>query len=418
MIPQSQKVLCRRHFLASAVWLSASKTLLAGSNAYIQEQSPPNLAENIYLRIGVQTVINALGTVTRLGGSIMPPEVITAMEEAGKYFIPLPELHQKVGERLAQLIGVEAATVTSGAAGAITLGTAACMTQGDPDRIRQLPDTTGMKNEVIIQKAHRKSYEAQIRLVGAKIVEVETKAQLEAAFTPKTAMLFFINTFDSKGQIGRRDWALTGKRHGVPTFNDAAADLPPKERLSKYVKMGFDLVAFSGGKGLLGPQCSGLLLGRRNLVEAARMNGSPWSGIGRGMKVGKEEIVGLLVAVERYLRINHEDENRLLESRVATIVSVLSPIKGVRTQIFVPEIANHVPHLSVEWDINQIPITSENAARHLKEGNPPIEVGGHRWLQSKSNLEPDLQGLTVSVWMLGVSEVQIVARRLQTMLNG
>lgn len=418
MLSQSRKVLDRRCFLAGAVWLSASKTLLANSNAYIQEQSPVNLAENIYTRLGVQTVINAVGTVTRLGGSIIPPEVITAMEEAGRHFISLPELHQKVGERLAQLIGVEAATVTSGAAGAITLATAACITQGDSTRIKQLPDTTGMKNEVIIQKTHRNSYEAQIRLVGAKIVEVETKTQLETAINPKTAMLFFINTFDSKGQIGRRDWVMAGKRHGVYTFNDAAADVPPKERLSKYVKMGFDLVAFSGGKGLLGPQCSGLLLGRKNLVEAARLNGSPWSGIGRGMKVGKEEIVGLLVAVERYLSINQEDETRLLESRVATIASTLSPIKGIRTKIFVPEIANHVPHLSVEWNINQIPITSEEASRHLKEGNPPIEIGGHRWLQSKINLEPDLQGLTVSVWMLGPSELQIVTRRLKTMLQG
>jgi uncharacterized pyridoxal phosphate-dependent enzyme len=412
------RLLGRRRFLSGAAWLSTPPALLAAAGLQEATASPPKTEDNVYSRLGVPTYINALGTVTRLGGCIMPPEVARAMEEAGQHFVPLADLHEKVGERIARLIGVEAATVTSGAAGAITVGTAACVTRGDPDKIAQLPDTAGMPNQVIIQKAHRKAYEAQVRVVGTKIVEVETTAQLEAAINPKTAMLFFINTFNPKGQIDRRTWVAMGKKHGVPTFNDAAADVPPKERLSEYVRMGFDLVTFSGGKGLLGPQCSGLLLGRKDLVMAARRSGSPWSGIGRGMKVGKEEMIGLLAAVERYLKVDHQAEKRLLQSRVATIAAALAPIRGVQAESFVPEIANHVPHLSLEWDYDRIPITSSQASGRLKEGNPPIEVGGHRWLRPKSQSPKNMQGLTVSVWMLRPGEDRIVAERLKSILAG
>ena len=415
---QAHQILGRRQFLSGAALLSTPQALLAGGGLHRVEDNLPDYEDNIYTRLGVPTTINALGTVTRLGGCIMPPEVVKAMEEAGKHFVPLADLHEKVGERIARLIGVEAATITSGAAGAITLGTAACVTRGDPAKIDQLPDTSGMPHEVIIQKAHRKAYEAQVRVVGTKIVEVETPAQLEAAINPKTAMLFFINTFDPRGQIDRRTWVQAGKKHGVPTFNDAAADVPPKERLSEYVKLGFDLVTFSGGKGLLGPQCSGLLLGRKDLVLAARRNGSPWSGIGRGMKVGKEEMIGLLAAVERYLKVDHQAERRRLESRVATIAASISSINGVEAEAFVPEIANHVPHLSVEWDFSQIPLTSSQASSRLKEGNPPIEVGGHRWLRPKRKSDKQMHGLTVSVWMLRPGESRIVADRLQSILAG
>ncbi len=373
---------------------------------------------NVYSRLGVPTYINALGTVTHLGGTIMPPEVVRAMDEAGQHFVPLADLHEKVGERIARLIGVEAATVTSGAAGAITQGTAACVTRGDPEKIARLPDTTGMPNQVIIQKSHRNAYEAQIKLVGTRVVEVETTAQLEAAINPSTAMLFFINTFNPRGQIDRDTWVAMGKKHGVPTFNDAAADVPPKERLSEYVRMGFDLVTFSGGKGLLGPQCSGLLLGRKDLVLAARRNGSPWGGIGRGMKVGKEEMIGLLAAVERYLKVDRQAEKRLLQSRVDTIAAALASIPGVQAETFVLEIANHVPHLSLEWDRERIPITSAEASGRLKQGEPPIEVGGHRWMQPKSQSPNNMQGLTVSVWMLRPGEDQIVAERLKSLLAG
>ena len=193
--------------------------------------------------------------------------------------------------------------VTCGCASAITLGTAACVAMGDQEKLRRLPDTAGMKNEIVQQKTHRGGYEQQMLLIGTRIVWVETREELERAINDRTAMMFFYNEMEPEGQIKRDEWIRVGKQRGVPTFNDAASDTPPVERLSQYIREGFDLVAFSGGKALRGPQCSGLLLGRKDLIEAALPAMSPYAGIGRGMKVGKEEMVGLLAAVERYLNL-------------------------------------------------------------------------------------------------------------------
>ena len=349
----------RRLFLSSS-WLPFSAGIVgSGKGRSVQPRGLTEEAEgeDVYRRLGVRPVINALGTATRLGGSLMPPEVVAAMGRASRQFVHLSELHEKVGQRIAQLIGVEAALVTSGAAGAITLGTAACVTGGDPEKIGRLPDTEGMKNEVIIQQGHCCGYMTQVRLVGAKVVPIETPEELEKALSPKTAMLFFVNTLQSEGRIGPREWVALGKKWAIPTFNDAAADVPPKSRLSEYVRMGFDLVTFSGGKGLFGPQCSGLLLGKKQLVDAARLNGSPWGGIGRGMKVGKEEMIGLLAAVERFLSIDPKAQWKEWERRVSRIGSVLESIPGVQTDTYVPSIANHVPHLVVRWDADRIPVT-------------------------------------------------------------
>jgi L-seryl-tRNA(Ser) seleniumtransferase len=374
----------------------------AGKNASAHKfDSSPE----IYKRLGVRPVINTIGTVTVLGGVIMPPEVVAAMEEAGRHFVSMPELLEKSGEHIARLLGVEAAVVTTGAAGAITLATAACVTGTDPQKIRQLPDTRGMRNEVIMQKSHRSGYEAQILLVGTKVIEVETRAELESAITDRTAMLFFMNKAEPDGQIRRDEWIALGKKHKIPTFNDAAADLPPKAHLSEYCRMGFDLVAFSGGKGLLGPQCSGLLLGRKDLVDAARINSSPFGGIGRGMKVGKEEIIGLVAALERYLKVDHEAEFRELDVRVSEISKALSGIRGVKAERLVPEIANHLPHLAVDWD-SPVKLSAQEVAASLRSGDPRIEV---------SQRGP--KGLTVSVWMLRPGEHKIVAQRLSEVLG-
>lgn len=400
----------RRQFLSMAGIASVIGNLIpsgilaraSGDNGSGRKHEP---SPEIYSRLGVHPVINAIGTVTILGGVIMPPEVVAAMEEAARHFVRMPELLEKSGEHLARLLGVEAAVVTTGAAGAITLATAACVTGTDPKKITQLPDTRGMRNEVIMQKSHRSGYEAQILLVGSKIIEVETRTELEAAITDRTAMLFFLNKAEPDGQIHRDEWIALGKKHKIPTFNDAAADLPPKSHLSEYCRMGFDLVAFSGGKGLLGPQCSGLLLGRKDLVDAARINSSPFGGIGRGMKVGKEEIIGLVAAVERYLKIDHEAEFRELDSRVSDISKALSGIRGVKTERLVPEIANHLPHLAVDWD-SPVTLSAQEVAASLRNGDPRIEVS-----------QRGQRGLTISVWMLRPGEHRIVAQRLREVLS-
>lgn len=374
-----------------------------------------NLADNSYTRLGVKPIINALGTVTRLGGSLMPPEVVDAMQEAGRYFVDMKELNAAVGQRIASLIGVEAATVTTGAAGAITMATAACVAIRNLDRVEQLPDTTGMRNEVVVQKSHR-TYEHQVLNVGAKLIEVETLAELRAAINERTAMLFFLNKADDKGQIDRATWIAVGREFGVPTFNDAAADAPPVEHLSAYVKMGFDLVCFSGGKGLRGPQSSGLLLGRKDLVDLACAHGKLWSVAGRGMKVGKEECMGLLAAVERFVSLDHEAEHAMWMRRIGVIEQAMAKIKGVRTEIYAPPVANHVPHVNVEWDPAIISLTEEAMHAALLSGEPRIEVAGHNWFRGGDEPRSGLPGVTVSVWMLADDEPAIIARRLAEVL--
>ena len=361
-------------------------------------------AQDVYGRLGVTPVINGVGTVTNLGGSIMPPEVIEAMAAASKHFIPFRELQQKAGDHLAEIIGVPAAMISCGAASAITCGTAAAVTGGDDEKLRALPDTAGMKNEIVQQRAHRSGYEAQMALVGCKHVWVDTREELEEAINERTAMMFFLNKADPLGQIQRKEWIEVANTHGVPTMNDAAAEVPPVERLHSYVEEGFDMVIFSGGKGLLGPQGSGLLLGRPDLILAARKAISPHGGIGRGMKVGKEEIAGLVAAVERYLAIDHEAERRELDARAELVLDVLAELTGVSSEKHVPEIANHVPHVLVSWTESEKGLTSQDAVQKLLSGDPPVAVSRAGEGQ-----------LRISMWMLRPGQDAVVADRVKAL---
>src|SRR5215831_7130084 len=374
--------LTRRRLLETA---AISPAAAAGASAGLTASSPSSL----YARLGVKPVINGVGVVTVLGGSIMPPEVVRAMEEASRYFVSLPDLEKKVGARIAELLQAPAAMVTCGAASAIAVGTAACLSQGDPAKLQRLPDRHGIRFEVIQQKSHRSGYEHQMELCGAKIVTVETRQELESAINEKTGMMFFLNKAEPDGEIKSDEFIRIGKSRGVPTMNDAASDATPKENLWKYTKQGFDLVIFSGGKALRGPQATGLLLGRKDLIEASLPAMSPFGGIGRGMKVGKEELCGLLAAVERYLKVDHEAEYRELEARVASIRAALKGVAGVRTDRHVPVIANEVPHVTVEWDESARGLTSEEVSAKLLAGDPPIHVQ-----------RPEKGQLLISVWMM------------------
>jgi L-seryl-tRNA(Ser) seleniumtransferase len=358
---------------------------------------------SVYGRLGVKAVINGMGTVTILGGSLMPPEVVRAMDEASRHFVHLPDLQQKAGARIAELIGVPAAMVTAGAASAITVATAVAMTKGDPERIAQLPDTTGLPFEIIQQG--RSGYEPQILLTGARIVTVETREELDRAISERTAMMFFLNYAEPNVRIKRDEWVRVARERGIVSFNDAAADVPPREHLSQYVREGFDLVAFSGGKGLRGPQCSGLLVGRKDLIDGARTLISPHGGIGRGMKVGKEEIVGLVAAVERYMTVDLEAERRTLEAKVDHLKEVVGKVKGVAVETHVPEIANHVPHFVATWDETALGLTAKQVHERLQVGDPPIHV-----------LLTGPGKLTVSVWTMQGDEHRLVARRLRDLL--
>jgi len=359
-----------------------------------------------YASLGIKPVINGVGVVTTLGGSIMPPEVITAMEEAGRFFIPLPELQKKVGARLAELLQAPAAMVTCGAASAISVGTAACLSQGDPAKLRQLPGRDGIKYEVIQQKAHRSGYEHQMEMAGAKVIAVETASELESAINERTGMLFFLNKADPLGKIQMAEFLKIAKAKGVPVMNDCASDAVPKENLWKYTKMGFDLVIFSGGKALRGPQASGLLLGRKDLIEAALPAMSPYGGIGRGMKVGKEEMCGLLAAVERYLKVDHDAEWKELEMRVASIRNALKSAKGVEADRYIQPIQNQVPHVTVKWDEAALKLTSQQVTEKLLASDPPIHVQ-----------RPGKGELLISVWMMRGNEYEIVGRRLKEIFS-
>ncbi len=378
----------------------------AGAAAATTTRLTASLPSTLYSSLGVKPVINGVGVVTVLGGSIMPPEVIRAMEEASRYFIPLPELQKKVGARIAELLKAPAAMVTCGAASAIAVGTAACLSQGDAAKLRQLPNREGIRFEVIQQKSHRSGYEHQMELCGAKIVTVETRQELESAINEKTGMMFFLNKGEPNGEIKSDEFIRIAKQRGVPTMNDAASDATPMENLWKYTQQGFDLVIFSGGKALRGPQSSGLLLGRKDLIEASAPAMSPFGGIGRGMKVGKEEMCGLLAAVERYLKVDHEAEFQELEARVASIRTALKGIPGIQADRHVPVIANQVPHVTVAWDESARGLTSQGVVEKLLTGDPPIHVQ-----------RPGNGQLLISVWMMRGDEHKIVGRRLRQILT-
>ncbi len=395
----------RRGALKAGAGLAAGGVLAPGESA----PAAP-VGAGVYESLGVKPVINATGTVTVLGGSLMPPEVVAAWADAARCFVNLVDLQDKVGRRIAKLIGVEAALVTTGAAGALLLGTAAAVTRGDAQRIKRLPDTAGMKNEVILQKAHHSCYDNQLTDVGVKLIDVETADDVKRVVGERTALMFFMNFAEPDGRIQRAEWVELARRHGVPTLLDAAADVPPVERLSEYNHMGFDLVAFSGGKALRGPNDTGLLLGRKDLVEAARRNANPHCGtIGRMMKVSKEDMVALLAAVERYVRLDHKAEWREWERRLAVIEAALKDVPTLQCERIVPPIANHVPHLILSWDEKRVKTTRERLTRDLADGDPPILIGRVSGTGDR--------GVLISVFVLREGEDRVVAERLRGLLE-
>ena len=370
---------------------------------------PASGGRDYFKELGVTPFINAAGTYTTLTASLMPPEVMAAMQFASRQYVNLIKLQDGVGARIAELLECESAMVTSGAAGALTVGTAACITGTDQEKILRIPDLSGMKSEALIQKSHRYGYDHAVRSCGVKMIEIETEENLDRAVNGKTAMMLFFNDAEPRGRVDAAGWVRLGKKHGVPTFNDASADVPPVTNLKKYTKMGFDLVTFSGGKGLCGPQSAGLLLGRKDLIEAARLNTSPYSdSLARGMKVNKEEMVGMLVALELYLKRDHEAEWKEWERRIDVISKTAGKVKTVTSEVYVPPIANHVPHLRLKWDQSQVKVAPPDVAKQLREGEPSIEV----------NPGTDKDSLMIGVWMLQPGEAEIVAKRLSAVLKG
>jgi L-seryl-tRNA(Ser) seleniumtransferase len=368
--------------------------------------APSGVGRDYLRELGVRPFINAAGTYTAMTASLMPPEVIEAITYASKHYVMLDELHDRVGERIATLLHCEAAMVTAGAASALTLGTAAVLTGTDQKKIVDLPNLSGMKSEVIIQKSHRFGYDHAVRNCGVRLVEVETREDIERAINPQTAMMLFYNNNNMEGGIRDEEFVEIGRQHAVPTLNDAAADVPPVDNLWKYTKMGFDLVAFSGGKGLRGPQSAGLLLGRKDLIRAARLNAPPnGNTVGRGMKVNKEEMLGMLAAVELYLAKDHAAERREFDARAETIRSGVAGVAGVKADIFVPEVANHVPHVRISWDAAAKGMKPGDVVDKLRAGEPSIGT------------RSEGDAVIIGVWMMRPGEEKVVARRLREVLE-
>ena len=363
---------------------------------------PVSAGRDYFAELGIRPVINCQGVVTTLTGSLLPPEVVAAMNAVSTQFVNLGELNEKVGARIARMLRCEDAMVTCGAASAITLATAAAVTGRDAQKIREIPNFSGERPEVLVPARHL-VYTQQFLVCGVKIVEVQSAAQMEQAITPRTVLAFYLNKAHPAG-VDRVEFLRIAKKHRIPTFNDCASDVPPVENLFKYIEMGFDLVTFSGGKAISGPQSAGLLYGRKDLIGAARLNHSPNQSIGRAMKVSKEEIVGMMVALEVYLKKDHAAEWRGWERSRQTIGSAIKSLPTVVLEPYIPEVANQVPHLRVRWDEQKLKLTYAEAVRQLREGNPAIEVQGGR------------DSIAYNMFMLQPGEAEIVARRSREVL--
>ena len=364
------------------------------------------LERDFFKELGLRTFINAAGTYTSMTGCLMPKEVTDAIGYGATEYVNLDDLQDKVGERIAELLSCEYATVTSGCFGAMSIAMAGVLCGNDPKKVKQLPNTEGWANEVVIQEGHQIGYAQALTNVGAKVVLVKTAKEMEKAINKKTAMMWYLNANTENGEVKWEEFVAIAKKHNIPTFIDCAADVPPVSNLFRFTEMGFDMVGFSGGKGLRGPQSAGLLLGKRKYIEAARMHTPPrGETIGRGMKVNKEEVLGMLVALELYLNKDHDKEWKLWEDQIELISNSALAVEGVRTEIHVPKHANHVPSLRIRWDENKVKITADEARRQLREGHPSIQTVGNKTT------------IGITTWMMTPGQERIVAKRVHEILK-
>jgi L-seryl-tRNA(Ser) seleniumtransferase len=353
---------------------------------------------NPYEELGVTTVVNCQGTMTMLGGSILRPELEVVMAQAGRHFVSMPELEVAAGKRIAEILKLPegyTALVTAGAAAAIQSGLAGILTGDNETFIKKLPYLTGLKSEVIILKSLPNPFD--------KLIEIETREELRQAISPRTAMMHFTNFANAAGQIKVDEWPKLAKEYKLPCMNDAAADTPPVSHLWDYTNMGYDLVTFSGGKAMRGPQCAGLLIGRKDLVAYALLNNSPHEDtLGRSSKVGKEEIIGMVKALELYLSEDHEALAKEWQARLELISRQIVQVPGVSTAFFVPDVANHVPHMQITWEAAKISLTPQQVAQLLRDSKPAIVMAPGE----------DRPGLAMNSFMLRPGEDKIVAGQL------
>jgi L-seryl-tRNA(Ser) seleniumtransferase len=419
--------LSRRRFFgwASALTAAVGSARLVSSAQTLSSPLSQSDGEDYYAKLGVAPIINAAGTYTTLTAACMPPEVLAAVQKAALHPVRLHELQRKAGDYIAQRLKCEGAIVTSGASGAISLATAACMQKANSIGVLDMPQSIdGKKNQVIAQHAHRYGYDRAMYLCGARVTEVVTLDDYKRACDTGNAVMtnFFNAAEDEDGdagsaQIGREEWLRVAHDHKIPCHLDAAADMPPISNLWKYTGMGFDLVAFSGGKGMRGPQNAGLLLGRKDLIDLAHENNNPEEGIGRGMKVAKEQIVGMVAAVDWVLSHTEESMQGDYQKRVDLINAAVKGVPSVTTQTVVPKIANHVPHLLIRFDPAVTGVTTAQIVADLRTGKPSIELNPNTGQKPHQGIPTDANTLVVGVWMLQPGEDAIVGRRIREALT-
>jgi uncharacterized pyridoxal phosphate-dependent enzyme len=401
--------------------LGEATDALASSTPSAQSISSPDY----YDKLGVRKIINAYDTITELTASIMPQQVQDAIAQAAKHPVFLRELQTAAGEYIAKRLRCEAALVSCGASSALTLATAACIQAANNCKPTDIPQEIASgrfpKNEVIVQKAHRYAYDHAVYLSGAKIVEVVTMEDYKNAFTPNTVMTNFLNKFAiiyKEGTINHQDWLDVAHEHNVPCHIDAAADVPPISNLWKFTGMGFDLVCFSGGKGIRGPQNAGLLLGKKHLIELAAANNNPGDGVGRGMKVAKEQIVGMVAAVDWILDQTDEGMDREFTRRCNVISSMVKDIPTMQASVMIPPAENQVPHLILTYDPAVVGVTPKEVAKRLRSDSPPIILNDYTGAaQNNQGLPSATNSLIVETWMLEPGQEVIVGRQIHKVLT-
>ncbi|HUQ95787.1 MAG TPA: hypothetical protein VM120_29180 [Bryobacteraceae bacterium] len=396
--------------------------LLAGSPMLLAAAPPPPVGklridpDEIYQSIGVRPLINCRGTLTVVGGSLELPEVRAAKEAAAHHFVQLDELMEGIGKRLAELTGAEWGMVASGCAAAIAHATTACVTGGNPDLHVRVPDLSGFaKDEVVIPSHSRNVYDQAIRSVGVRIIEARDAAEYEAALGPKVAMVYvFAGPRAESGPLPYETIYSIAKKKNIPVMVDAAAEMLTVPNV--HLEKGATLVGYSGGKCLRGPQCAGMLLGRKDLVKAAWVASAPHHGHGRTMKLGKEEAIGMLAAVEMWVKRDHNGEMQTWNSWLKHIAGRVSSIEGVSTAISEPRgLSNHSPGLSIRWDPAKLGITGEEVSKILWATEPRIALGGGgRRGPSRGANET---GISISAYMMSPGEDKVVGDRLHQILS-
>jgi L-seryl-tRNA(Ser) seleniumtransferase len=406
----------RREFLRTTLAAPVAGAVSA-TGIEATERTPESVAaeleDNVYTRVlGVKPHIGAHEHISRLSGSRMPDEVVEALVEANRFFVDVEELSEAAGRKVAELLGAEAALVTAGGFSSMILAAAGCLTGTDPERIDALPHPDWPKRECLIQKAHRFSYDRAYRAAGMTIVDAQDRTEILEKLGENTAMIAVLAAVEEQRQFGppvpkKRalppephvlmpdELIAIGKKANVPVLVDMASDLPPASNLTRWIRGGADLVVVSGGKGLRGPQSTGILAGRRDLIEAAALNSAPHTGIGRGMKVGKEEIVALVVALERYLKLDHEKEIAGWNEKARRLAGELQGIRGLRAEYAVN--TKGYADVDLSWDESVIPLTHDELRRRLLAGSPRMTY----------------DGTTVRVRQLDDAELILVARRLR-----